>query len=86
MDLSFDEDFDWRGYVCQHPLAQEIVGPGISKFEGRFLNSLECNRHALRLPQPLGNQRFDFVALRTDGSAVRMHPSKKAEAVMRPNV
>ena len=80
LDLSFVADFDWRGYVCQHAMAQEIVGSGIWKLEGRFINTLEPNRGSMRLPPPFGNQRFDFIALRTDGSAVRMHPSEKADA------
>jgi len=80
MDLSFAEDFDWRDYVCNHSTAQTIVGPGIWKFEGRFVNTLEPNRKSHGLLGPFGVWRFDFVALRTDGTAVRLHPSQGNEA------
>ena len=79
-DLSFERDFDWRRYLCQHPMAQEIIGSGVWKFECRFLNGWEPNAAKLMLPPPFGQHRFDFVVHRIDGKAVRMHPSAKADA------
>jgi len=43
---------DWRLYICSHPKAREIIGEGVVKFEGRFLNSLEPNHRQLLLPDP----------------------------------
>jgi hypothetical protein len=61
--------------VSGHILARDIIGEGIVKFEGRFLNSVEP--HAGKLVPQLGAlaaHRFDFIAHRIDGSAVRLHP------------
>ena len=41
---------------------------------------MEPNRKSLGLPGPFGVWRFDFVGLRTDGAAVRLHPSQGSEA------
>ena len=70
----------WRTYVCSHPKARDIIRDCIVKFEGRFLNSLDPNRFVLRLPAPYGDYRFDFVALRGDGTAARLHPGSKRDA------
>ena len=78
IDLS--EDPRWRQYICSHPKAREIISQGIIRFEGRFCNSLEPNRAQLRLPPPFGHLRFDFFAVRGDGTACRLHPSQKADA------
>jgi hypothetical protein len=72
--------FEWKRYVASHPQAWEIVGHGLVKFEGRFLNSPEPNARQLRLPPPFGAFRFDFCAHRLDGMCVRLHPSHGAEA------
>lgn len=69
-------------YVCSHPQSREIIGSGIQKFEGRFLNALEPNRVELKLPGPYGQFRFDFVAVRADGTAVRLHPSRSRDATI----
>ena len=70
----------WRTYVCSHPKAREIISSGIVRFEGRFLNSAEPNRQVLCLPAPYGDYRFDFVAVRKDGSAARLHPGSRRDA------
>ena len=41
---------------------------------------MEPNRKSLGLPGPFGDWRFDFVALRTDGAAIRIRPSQADEA------
>jgi len=71
---------DWRLYICSHPKAREIIGEGVVKFEGRFLNSLEPNHRQLLLPEPYGRNRFDFLALRASGEACRMHPGSNRDA------
>ena len=70
----------WRTYICSHPKAREIILNGIVRFEGRFLNSLEPNRQVLCLPAPYGEHRFDFVAVRKDGTAARLHPGSRRDA------
>ena len=78
VDLTADPK--WREYVCSHPHAREIIGSGVVSFEGRFLSGLEPNRAQLALPPPYGHHRFDFVAVRADGTACRLHPGGKADA------
>ena len=72
---------EWRPYLCSHPHARMIIGNGIQNFEARFVNSMEPNRGTLKLPPPYGSFRFDFIAMRSDGSACRLHPSGKRDAV-----
>ena len=78
VDLS--EDPRWREYICSTGKAREIIGQGITHFEAGFCNSLEPNRGALRSPPPFGEQRFDFIVVRGDGTACRLHPSKANDA------
>ncbi|MCP4242073.1 MAG: hypothetical protein GY772_16070, partial [bacterium] len=79
VDLTDDPAYAWRGYICGHRLARDIIGTGVTGFQARFLNALEPNRQSLALPAPYGQHRFDFVVLRRDGSAVRLHPGGSAE-------
>ena len=79
IDLS--DDPRWREYICSHPEARRIIGDGITHFEGRFCNGLEPNRGTLNLPPPFGQHRFDFIAWHGDGTAVRLHPSRNADAL-----
>lgn len=72
--------FDWKRYVCSHTYGFTIVGDGVVRFEGRYVNSPEPNARKLGLPGRFGPWRFDFVVHRCDGSCVRLHPSKQAEA------
>ena len=72
--------FDWKRYVCSLPHAWTLVGDGVTRFEGRFLNSPEPNARKLLLPEPYGGYRFDFVMHLMDGKCVRLHPSHSAEA------
>ena len=70
-DLSDGRDFDWKAYVTSRPDCKEVIGVGIWKFEGRFLAAKDPNAKGLAAPN-----RFDFIAHRVDGSAVRIHPEK----------
>jgi len=69
-----DDEFDWRGYVCNRApeLVREVVGPGVGRVELRFLATYDWN---------LMQNRCDFVLFRVDGSGVRLHPSSKKDAV-----
>ena len=71
---------DWKRYVASHPQGWEIVGPGVVKFEARFVNSPEPNARQLALPAPYGQFRFDFCVHRVDGTCVRLHPSQNRDA------
>ncbi len=70
VDLTDDPAVAWRGYICSHRLVQDIIGTGVTRFQARFLSALEPNRESLALPAPYGQHRFDFVVLRTNGSAL----------------
>ena len=59
-------------YVCGHPEAANIVGPGITQLEVIALGAIDQNTRDLR---------HDFVISRIDGSAVRLHPSQKSAGV-----
>lgn len=72
--------FEWQRYLCMHPQAAFLVATGVTMFEGRFLNSREPNARQLQLPAPYGSYRFDFLAHRSDGLCVRLHPSQSADA------
>ena len=73
-------DSRWRNYLACHPHSREVIGAGVVSFEARFINALEPNRVALKLPGTYGQNRFDFVVRRADGTAVRLHPSEKHDA------
>ena len=70
-DLSDGQTFDWQAYVTSRPDYEEIIGQGIWKFECRFVNARDPNWKVLPV-----EHRFDFVAHRVDGSAVRLHPEQ----------
>ena len=74
--------FDWKRYVRSLPHALTLVGDGVTRFEGRFLNSPEPNARKLLLPEPYRGLRFDVVIVmhRMDGMCVRLHPSHNSEA------
>ena len=72
--------FDWKHYLCSLPHAWTLVGDGVTRFEGRFINCPEPNAEKLQLPEPYRGLRFDFVVHRVDGTCVRLHPSQGAEA------
>ena len=70
-DLSDGVDFDWKAYVTSRPDHRQVIGVGIWKFECRFLAAKDPNAKVLPVPN-----RFDFIAHRLDGSAVRLHPER----------
>ena len=77
VDLTYSDDFNWRGYLAGHPDRTTIFdGHGIVLFEFRFLCTMEGNYNARPDLPPF---RADFVAHRTDGQVVRMHPGKCKE-------
>ena len=70
LDLTDRPEFDWRGYIAHHKHAADIVGPGITGFA--FLTLVDTRDPSVKSVRP----RNDFMALRADGSAVRLHPHK----------
>ena len=71
LDLTEHPTFDWKGFLANLPLAQEIVGPGVTGFG--FLTMDE-----VKDPSKKGEviSRNDFVVLRADEIAVRLHPHR----------
>ena len=69
-DLSDGSVFNWRGYVAYHHQAREIIGPGIARFEFRFVNAWDPNCQ---------QKRGDFVVRRVDNTDVRLHPGCNGE-------
>jgi len=68
--LTDERKMPWTHFVAYHPDAMQIVGStGVAMFVGAFLRCYDAN-----MRQP----RWDFVCIRCDGSAVRLHPSAKA--------
>ena len=82
-DIEFERvqmsHFDWPGYLARRSERElEVVfgaAEGFTHCELRFLNVKEGN--AKQLEQPY---RVDFVCYRSDGAAIRLHPSQAADA------
>ena len=74
------DDPRWRNYLACHPHSREVIGAGVVGFEARLLNALEPDRVTLKLPGTYGQNRFDFVVRRADGTAARLHPSEDKDA------
>lgn len=72
-DITGDESWDWRGYVCNRvpDALHQVVGQGVQRVELRFLNTIDRN---------MNQNRVDFVLFRIDGSGVRLHPSHTRDA------
>ena len=82
-DIEFERvqvsHFDWPGYLARRS-EQELAkvfgaAEGFTHCELRFLNVREIN--AKKLEQPY---RVDFVCYRSDGAAIRLHPSQGGDA------
>ena len=73
-DLTDGSEFDWLSYVGQHPDREVIFSAGL-RVEGFYIRKMQwlfdTNMH---------EPRVDFVVRRSDGSAVRLHPSSNQEA------
>ena len=72
LDLSHS-DFPWREYLANRSdgMLAMIIGPGVIRFEFRFVNSWDKNTN---------QYRADFVVIRADGGAARLHPSQNSDA------
>ena len=76
IDLEAVPMFHWQAYVALHPNARAIFRSDVIGFLCEVFPEKEPNA-----PKLSGlTLRVDFVCLRADGSAVRLHPSKGAEA------
>ena len=71
MDLTHDpQESWWKGYVRNHNQARAIIGHGVITFG--FLRM----RHVLDPSTADRRPREDFVVVRVDGGATRLHPHK----------
>ena len=76
IDLEAVPLFHWQAYLAMHPSARAIFRSEVTGFLCEVFPEKEPNASKL-----LGlTLRVDFVCLRADNSAVRLHPSKGAEA------
>ena len=76
VDMTEDSTFNWKGYVSNRKSEEqlrEIVGPGITRFELRFLKMARDTN--------MKQARCDFVAHRVDNTCVRFHPSASGDTV-----
>ena len=75
IDLTDGQRIDWRRYLANRTVAElrRCIGPGVVRFEGRFVTAFDCNIHHGQ--RDTRQRRFDFVAHRVDGQATRFHPS-----------
>jgi hypothetical protein len=68
VDLT-DGPFNWKGFLATRQDFADVVGNGVIRFAfDRFEDMLDHNYH--------GAPRGDFVVVRADLSAVRLHPAK----------
>ena len=65
MDLTDNTAFDWRTYLLYREDYKKIIGTGVVGFGFQRFNWIDPRTEELRT---------DFVVLRQDGSAVRLHP------------
>lgn len=76
IDLEAEPMFHWQAYLAMHSSARDIFRSEVIGFLCEVFPEREPNASKL----PGLTLRADFVCLRADGSAVRLHPSKGAEA------
>lgn len=76
IDLEAVPLFHWQAYLAMHPSARAIFRSEVIGFLCEVFPEKEPNASKL----PGMTLRVDFVCLRADNSAVRLHPSKGAEA------
>ena len=76
VDLKAEPMFHWQAYLAKHPDSRAIFRADVVGFLCEVFPQKEPNASKL-----LGLAlRVDFVCLRADGTAVRLHPSTAAEA------
>ena len=73
-----DDDELVKDYVCSRPDASELVAGGIQEVWATFLGSVDQN---YRLAPHVPVQRFDWVLVREDNTAARIHPSSSSHGV-----
>ena len=75
-------DFHWRAYLGGHDHADDIFGSqGITDFFAEAFPEKDPNKKKLA-NLGLITLRVDFVAVRQDSAAVRLHPSERKEAAI----
>ena len=75
VDLTHGSILDWKGWLRNHTHGSEVVGTGISNF---------LCQHMVGFNPGAGGNRWDFIALHLDRTAVRLHPhaSKKKDPLV----
>ena len=74
--------FHWRAHLGGHDYADDIFGSqGITDFFAEVFPEKDPNKKKLA-NLGLIALRVDFVCKRTDGSAVRLHPSERKKAAI----
>ena len=68
IDMTEEANFDWKAYLACREDFEDVVGPGVVGFQ--------CIRFPWIDPNT-NDKRVDFVVLRADGTAVRLHPQSK---------
>ena len=69
-DLTHHYTFDWKGFLSKHPMSEQAVGPGVVGFGFLTMPQIaDASNGEVRA-------RNDFVVLRADGTACRLHPHK----------
>ena len=63
---------NWKEYIARHHHAEQIVGPGVVSFTGKWF------------PDRNGSPRFDLIVGHADGGGVRLHPGSRPDRDAQP--
>ena len=74
IDVTNHEEFKWQGFIANHSRAVDLVGPGLVSFGVIALTDVRDPSVTEVRP------RIDFMAVRADRTAVRLHPHARKEA------
>jgi len=77
VDFEAEPMFHWQAYLGKHPDSRAIFRADVVGFLCEVFPEKEPNASKMDL-----TLRVDFVCLRADGTAVRLHPSTAAEATI----
>ena len=66
---------DWRVYLAFHPVARQIIGDDVYRFEVGSLGAWDAN---------VEQRCVDFVVRRVDGTDVRLHHGSVKGVHLRP--
>ena len=75
VDVTQETSFNWAAYLARHPERQKIFRSSITRFLAEVFPERDPSASCVGL-------RVDFVCVRADGTAVRLHPHKHKEAII----